>query len=54
MVTAMMMAMVPAMVTTVVMAMDGTHDVRGRHDAGCMRCMVRMMHGMHEVPACVV
>ena len=54
MVTAMMMAMVMAMLTTVVMAMDGTHDVRGMHDTRCMMCMVRMMHGMHEVPACVV
>ena len=54
MVRAMAMAMVLAMETTVVMAMDGTHEVRDRHDAGCMRCMVRMMHGMHEVPACVV
>ena len=42
MVTATTIATVMAMETTVVMAMDGTHEVRGRHDAGCMRCMVRM------------
>ena len=54
MVMATVMALVMAIVTMAVMAMDGTHDVRGKHDTGCMMCMVRMMHGMHEVHTCVV